>query len=81
MKKNDVWQRRLQELGVTFLYYDHLEIQHIPDSIFESIEEWIANYYEKKSLNKPTPRPPMKGLCVLNKIFLLSQRDAFGKRG
>ncbi len=49
-KKKD---KRLDELGVTVLRFDDMEIVHQLDKVIEKIEKWID-----ENANPPAPKPP-----------------------
>ncbi|WP_424963007.1 3'(2'),5'-bisphosphate nucleotidase CysQ [Ekhidna sp.] len=53
-------QKKLEDLGVSFLRFDDLEIKKDITNVIRTIEYWIEE--NEEDLKKPTPTPPKRGL-------------------
>jgi len=53
-KKDEIRQKRLENLGVKFLRFDDVEVKKDMNNVLRIIEFWIEN-------NKPTPSPSKEG--------------------
>ena len=59
IEKDGKKDRRLNELGVTVLRFDDLDIVYKLDKVIEKIEEWID---ENEKLTSTPKSPPRRGL-------------------
>ena len=47
-KRDEVRQKRLEELGISVLRFDDLEVRHSLDKVVKNIEEWIDEFEKQK---------------------------------
>jgi very-short-patch-repair endonuclease len=52
--KDQIRQKRLESLGVSFLRFENLEVKRNMNNVLKEIESWIEN-------NQPTPNPSKEG--------------------
>lgn len=59
-KADEKRQKTLEDLGVSFLRFDHLEVKKDINNVIRTIEYWIED--KGDAMRKPTPTPPKRGL-------------------
>ena len=61
-------QHILEELGITFLRFDDLEVKKEMNNVLRTIQYWIEESMEKEdNIQKPTPTPPERGVTSSDK--------------
>ena len=54
-EKDEKKDKRLNELGVTVLRFDDLDVRHKLDKVLESIEKWIDENAKVEDVTHPSP--------------------------